>query len=401
MISSRLRPQSHLVLTQIYAPASFLFDIGTMGVSDILKQRALESGSRQGSVWAVALSFIVFTMFVMAVRIHVRLAVIKSVGVDDVFMIIGTVFAFGLSAASMISAWYEDQLILEEMTPMLQAVYSTRLLYVVSVMFVKLSLLVFYLRLDRRPCMRYTVYFLMFVVVGFSIASFFILTFTCYPPEMFWDMTGTVKGSCINAKSQQAFYDANGVLNIIIDLAIYVTPMPMFWNIQISLRQKLALTAIFGLGIVAVAAGCVRFAYVRLLSNTTDMYFYLADSLSWCEIEIYVAIFCGSASTFKILLRNYLPSILGSSAMKNNKYDNKYGKAASGSGQSRGYQGLGGKDKTGRTTISGGTTDVPRNDSEEFIIQNPSAGRIRVETEFRLEAMHRDDERRGSESSEV
>jgi hypothetical protein len=41
---------------------------------------------------------------------------------------------------------------------------------------------------------------------------------------------------------------------------------------------------------VAVAAGCIRFYYVLFLSNETDIWYYMADSLNWCSIEIYAGI---------------------------------------------------------------------------------------------------------------
>jgi hypothetical protein len=93
---------------------------------------------------------------------------------------------------------------------MMQAIYSTRLLYVLAMWFVKMSLLVFYLRLDTRRSMRWTVYGLIFVVTGFSIASFIILAISCFPPALFWDQT--VEGDCMTPAAQQAFYDANGVI---------------------------------------------------------------------------------------------------------------------------------------------------------------------------------------------
>ncbi|KAI0023975.1 hypothetical protein F4780DRAFT_686761 [Xylariomycetidae sp. FL0641] len=359
-----------------------------MALEDVLRDRALQSGSRQASVFAVAITFVLIAFFIIAVRIHVRYAITKSVGWDDVCMVIGTLLAFGLSAASMAAAWYGvglhvNQIPLDDMKPMLQAIYSTRLLYVVAMFFVKMALLIFYLRLDTRTNMKYIVYFQMFVLIGFQIASFFILAFSCYPPKMFWDIDGTVQGHCMSPQSQQSFYDANGVINIVIDLAIYITPMPMLWTIKVSLRQKIALTCIFGTGIVAVAAGCVRFAYVRLLAHTSDMYFFLADSLSWCEIELYLAIYCGSASTLRVLLRTYFPGILGSSVKKS--YDPQ---TYSASGPRRAYQDLG-RQKSGKAIISGGTTD-PRSDSEELIIQTEASGNITVRREFRLETLRRE-----------
>lgn len=105
-----------------------------------------------------------------------------------------------------------SQIPLSDYTPMLQATYATRLFYVTSVFFIKMSLLVFYLRLDQRPKMRWVVYFLMISVTGFSIASFFVLAFSCTPPSMFWDTTGTIKGHCMGTGEQQQFYNANGII---------------------------------------------------------------------------------------------------------------------------------------------------------------------------------------------
>lgn len=102
-------------------------------------------------------------------------------------------------------------------------------------MFIKLSLLWFYLRLDRHGYMKWAVYALSFVVLGLSISSVLILIFSCFPPSKFWDITGTVSGHCMSASSQQTFYEANGVLNIVTDILIYLTPIPMLWKVQIPL----------------------------------------------------------------------------------------------------------------------------------------------------------------------
>lgn len=101
-------------------------------------------------------------------------------------------------------------------------------------MFVKLSLLWFYLRLDHRRYMRWSVYGIMLVVFGLSIGSTFFTIFSCSPPSKFWDMTGTVKGHCSSAHSIQVYYDANGILNIVTDIFIFFIPIPMLWKLHIS-----------------------------------------------------------------------------------------------------------------------------------------------------------------------
>ena len=36
-----------------------------------------------------------------------------------------------------------------------------------------------------------------------------------------------------------------------------------------------------------IIASCVRFYYVLFLADEADIWYYMADSLNWCNIEIY------------------------------------------------------------------------------------------------------------------
>jgi hypothetical protein len=66
--------------------------------------------------------------------------------------------------------------------------------------------------------------------------------------------------------------------------------MFIVWKLQMPRGQKIALCALLCVGMVAVTAGCIRFYYVLFLSNETDIWYYMADSLNWCSIEIYAGI---------------------------------------------------------------------------------------------------------------
>ncbi|KUI59168.1 hypothetical protein VP1G_06434 [Cytospora mali] len=273
--------------------------------------------SRQNIVYAINVAFMALITVMMGIRMYVRMVISRKVGLDDILMVIGTIFTFGLSIASIIAATYGvgrhvADIPLENVRPMLQTIYSTRLLYIAGMSFVKVALLVFYLRLDPRRPMRLSLYVFIGGLTAFNIISFFILAFSCTPPAMFWG-DQVPGGKCMAPESQLMFYNVNGILNIIIDLGIYLVPIPMLWAIKMPLRQKLGVIGIFALGLLSVAAGCVRFAYVLLLSNTTDQYYFLADSLNWCSIEIYVAVMCSCATAFKVLIKKHFPRIFGSS----------------------------------------------------------------------------------------
>ncbi|KAL4903357.1 hypothetical protein BDW74DRAFT_156227 [Aspergillus multicolor] len=368
-----------------------------------LEQRSVMPGSRQASVLGVGTAFVVFISVVIAIRIYVRRVMLHAMGTDDVLMAIGTIFAFGLTAASIAAAYYGvgrhyNDIPDADYVPMLQSIYATRLLYVVALMFVKVSLLLFYLRLDPRRYMRWAVYAIFFIVMGVSIASFFILAFSCFPPAKFWDVTGTAAGHCMNPTSQQSFYEANGILNIITDTLIYLVPIPMLWKVRISARRKGALFGVFGLGILSIAAGGVRYDFVRKLANNPDQYYYLADSLNWCSIEIYVAIFCGSAPSLSVLVKTYAPALLGSSARSRtpNSYPHAQGQtnpSAQGPSQQLSF-GFGGKRRRSAGVSMnlgrGMTTNIG---SEDEIALSPRGEGILMKTDIRMEVEDRDSSR--------
>lgn len=49
----------------------------------LVTRAGIESGTRQGSVFGVGISFIVFITIIMTIRIYVRIVIIKAVGADD------------------------------------------------------------------------------------------------------------------------------------------------------------------------------------------------------------------------------------------------------------------------------------------------------------------------------
>lgn len=191
-------------------------------------------------------------------------------------LLVGYIFTVGLSIATMICGWYGvgthgtqlhsdlltrltavavEDIPAENMTPLLKSNYATRLLYTIALGFVKTSILVFYMRLDHRKYTRWVVYTLIAFVAAFSIITFFFLAFVCFPPALFWDLTGqaVAPDKCLSQPTQQMFFNLNGICNIIQDISIYLLPIPMLWNLQMPFRQKLALVALFSVGLVAVA----------------------------------------------------------------------------------------------------------------------------------------------------
>lgn len=67
----------------------------------------------------------------------------------------------------------------------------------------------------------------------------------CRPIEKNWDPTAG--GEC---GDQIAAYTAVSVVNVVVDVAMCLLPLPMIWGLHVKKPYKLALFGIFSIGIV-------------------------------------------------------------------------------------------------------------------------------------------------------
>lgn len=99
--------------------------------------------------------------------------------------------------------------------------------------------------------------------ICFSIANFFLALFPCYPVDYLWKQTVAQlnptapkpKGSCMDLLIVS--YTTSGC-NIVMDLLIWIAPMPLVRKLRVPKPQKIALYAIFSLGGGACAAAIAR-----------------------------------------------------------------------------------------------------------------------------------------------
>lgn len=135
----------------------------------------------------------------------------------------------------------------EDMTLLLKSKYATRLLYTAALGLVKSSIFIFYMRLDHRKCIRRAIHFLKAFTATLPVTAVFFLAFICVPPSLFRELArqAAVLEKCSSQPTQQMFFNPNGVCNIIQVVSIYLLPTPTLWNLQMLLRQKLALGVLF------------------------------------------------------------------------------------------------------------------------------------------------------------
>lgn len=127
--------------------------------------------------------------------------------------------------------------------PGVKCIYALLPLLYLGSMFPKLSLLSLYLRIFMDRSVRIWT----FIAMGFVTACGLTFTlgglFACQPVQFFWNRL--LSGHCMNLNT---FYRVNTPINIIVDVAILIIPMPALWKLQAPKKKKIGLTVVFMMG---------------------------------------------------------------------------------------------------------------------------------------------------------
>jgi hypothetical protein len=97
---------------------------------------------------------------------------------------------------------------------MIQAIFATRLLYVLGNCLVQCSILKRYRQIHAKRSFRNAVTFLIILTTLRSMASFLLLLLSCRPLSLLWDPVAQVEhpGRCLGIKTLQRFFFGMGIV---------------------------------------------------------------------------------------------------------------------------------------------------------------------------------------------
>ena len=81
------------------------------------------------------------------------------------------------------------------------------------------------------------------LVIAWCIATLPVGIFQCTPVQAAWNLSLSRK--CIDLGQ---FYLAQGIVDVILDVILLVTPVPFLLKLHITGPQKIGLTVVFALG---------------------------------------------------------------------------------------------------------------------------------------------------------
>jgi hypothetical protein len=186
-------------------------------------------------------------------------------------------------------------------------------------------MLFFYLRLFPYERFRYACYALIVFVLCSSIVFLFLSIFQCTPIDFIWsgwqDPVGYGPHQCIDVT--KAAYVTAGFYTLQ-DFLILVLPIPILSRLNVSLRSKVEVFVMFGIGAFVFITACVRLQYIVLFSRSHNPTWDYMDIMIWSGLEVCVSMIVTSLPAVRLLfnrlalrLRAFMRTMCSSSQAQN------------------------------------------------------------------------------------
>ncbi|KAF3390003.1 hypothetical protein DPV78_011518 [Talaromyces pinophilus] len=287
------------------------FSIATRAVGD-RSDPWLRTASRVAAGVGIGLSTSLLIM-----RVYTKARIMRKFWWDDTFMIVAWVFS--VTSQSVILYGYSYAGIGEHLENLNQAelakypktMLAASTIYFLCLAFAKLAILMFYYALlNVMQFWKYVIYVVSGIIVAYTLAIFLALIFACHPVERNWDAIPPFWeiDHCID---RAGLYLATAITNTMSDIILILIPIPIIWKLHVTVRQKLGIAAILGVGCMTVIISIVRLATIYPLVTSNDQPYEMALASILIIIECDFAIICGCLPYLRQFLRRYAPRLLG------------------------------------------------------------------------------------------
>lgn len=126
--------------------------------------------------------------------------------------------------------------------------YTSLIVIAPAIILAKLSVVSILIRVfpESMRALRYFLFALGAILTGCCLAQALLVMFQCSPIHASWNIEA---GEC-NIEPLEAVTMGLGVLNVVTDVVICLTPIPYFWRLNVPKPQKLCLCAVFMTGLM-------------------------------------------------------------------------------------------------------------------------------------------------------
>jgi hypothetical protein len=284
--------------------------------------------------------FLPLALLAVVIRIWIRSRMIRSLGWDDVMMVVALVSSercyrtklflitisgklrhvrFGVDGNR--EKWRRNpsekhratesrdqrKLILLRSLPVLTDLEWTlvaEVFYLTTILFLKVSLGLFFLRVIIKKWLRKIVYATIIISTVINIYHCFFIVFSCGNPKFYLEHTLTKK--CVRKSVVVGLAYEQATVTTLTDWIFALLPIPLLWNATMDRRSKLSVGLILSLGAFGSICSLVRFKYIDSLGDRNDFFWNAANVSIWSTIEMGTGIIAGCLATMRPLFKKFM-----------------------------------------------------------------------------------------------
>ncbi|KAF2679344.1 hypothetical protein K458DRAFT_422378 [Lentithecium fluviatile CBS 122367] len=252
-------------------------------------------GALNGNTWGAAqigvfATFQFLILVVCTLRLWTRRISNVELALNDYLILSALFFTSAIGACSVISVVlggagrHMNTVNAENILVLNKLFIAGACLWALANTSVKLSMLHLYVTIF--PSARFKLFAK--AIAGFTLCyclTILLETFLlCRPFRYNWDKS--INGYCAN---EQLAYLTAGIINLLLDVAIIVLPLPILWKLQMALTKKFGIAFMLSIGVFICVITILRLTSIRRLDFSNFSYT-AAEVEIWSILEPYLGI---------------------------------------------------------------------------------------------------------------
>lgn len=211
-----------------------------------------------------------FATTAVVLRLWARKLQKQALALHDYLTVLGLIFALAETGVSVYSCCFPAQrrngTVPERLG--LQLLFLSPILWVTAVTTIRAAIICLYIHLFPTRSFLIASYTALAVNLVFGASAVTADCLICRPITYRW-APSMVDGSCGDQESLDMYI---AILNLLQDVVVVVLPMPILWGLQMARGRKVALSCIFGIGIMICAITIYRVQVTSTIRDPTNLH---------------------------------------------------------------------------------------------------------------------------------
>lgn len=203
-------------------------------------------------------------------RLWARKVLKQTFKLHDYLIMLGLIFALAETGFNVYSCCFPVQRRIGTISERLglQILFLSPVLWATAVTIIRAAIIFLYVQIFPIRTFNIACYITLGVNVAFGMSAVIADCLICRPITYRW-APSMINGSCGDQKSLDMFV---AVMNLLLDVEIVILPMPIVWGLKMARCKKMALSGIFGIGVIICAITVYRVKVTSTIGDPTDLH---------------------------------------------------------------------------------------------------------------------------------